>query len=281
MMMNAIQEYITYLHDVKKTSYNTEISYKRDLKNAAAYLEEQRVSSFESATETNLYSYMLYLEREKKSAATVSRSIASLRSFYQYLVREHKIDKDPSEHLKAPRVEKKVPEILTIDEADRLLAQPDRKKNKGLRDRAMLQLLYCTGIRVSELVHLKMEDVNLDLGYITCRENSRERIIPMTQGTRIILDEYLESARDSLLKGKESEYLFCNCSGGEMSRQGFWKVLKVYAQDAGIKKDITPHTMRHSFAAHQLQKGTDIHSVQRMLGHAGVTTMQMYKDLAR
>jgi integrase/recombinase XerD len=252
----------------------------RDLKNAAAYLLEQQVDCFENATETNLCSYMLYLERKNRSAATVSRNIASLHSFYQYLLREHKIDTDPSEHLKAPKVEKRVPEILTVDEADRLLAQPDRKKPKGIRDRAMLQLLYCTGIRVSELVHLKMSDADLDLGYITCRENSRERVIPMTQGTRIILDEYLESAREKLLKGKKSDYLFCNCSGTEMSRQGFWKVMKAYARKAGIEKVITPHTMRHSFAAHQLQKGTDIHSVQRMLGHADVATTQMYRNLS-
>ena len=176
-------------------------------------------------------------------------------------------------------MEKKAPEILTVDEVDRLLALPDRRTAKGMRDRAMLQLLYTTGMRVSELVHLKMGDVDLEFGYLTCSDHDRERRIPLEQGTRIIVEEYLDSARMELLKGKESEYLFCNCSGTPMSRQGFWKVLKSYASGAGIEKDITPHTMRHSFAAHQLQKGTDLKRVQQMLGHADISTTQIYSRI--
>ena len=152
----------------------------------------------------------------------------------------------------------------------------DRKTDKGIRDRAMLQLLYATGIRVSELVHLKMGDVNLEMGYISCAENDKVRVIPLDQGTRIILDEYIQSSRSRMLKEGDHGYLFVNCSGGPMSRQGFWKVLKYYVTEAGIEKDITPHTLRHSFAAHQLRKGTDIRRLQRMLGHADLSTTQLY-----
>ena len=278
-MINAIQDFITYLHDVKKTSYNTEISYQRDLKKAADYFAGQKVGDLTAATTTNLNSYLLYLEKSKMSPATVSRNIASLHSFYQFLLHEKKIGEDPSLGLKPPKVEKKAPEILTAGEAALLLNQPNLKTDKGLRDRAMLQLLYTTGIRVSELVHLKTEDVNLEMGHITCREGGRTRVIPLTAETRKILKNYLDSARDHLLRGKESEYLFSNCSGSQMSRQGFWKVLKGYAADAGIEKDITPHTMRHSFAAHMLQQGNDLRSVQKMLGHSDISTTQMYVSL--
>ncbi|MGN0362229.1 MAG: tyrosine recombinase [Bilifractor sp.] len=280
-MINAIQEstieeYISYLHNERGISYNTEISYQRDLKKAADYFSEHEICDFCKVTENNLNSYLIYLERNHKSAATVSRNIASLRSLFQYLLRSKQITDDPSDHLKPPKVEKKAPEILTVDEADRLLAMPDRRTDKGVRDRTMLRLLYTTGMRVSELVHLEMGDVNLELGYITCTEHGKKRKIPMDQGTRIVVEEYLDSARAHLLRGKECQYLFCNCSGAPMSRQGFWKLLKGYAAEAGIHKDITPHTMRHSFAAHQLQKGMDIRTVQQMLGHADISTTQMY-----
>ena len=277
-MINAIQEYISYLHDIRKISYNTEISYQRDLNKAAEYFAGQSVGDLTKVTATNLNSYLLYLEKSRMSPATVSRNIASLHSFFQYLVQEKRIDQDPSAGLKPPKVEKKTPEILTDAEAESILHQPNTGTDKGLRDRAMLYLLYSTGIRVSELVHLKAADVNLDKGYITCSENGRTRVIPLMPQTADALKEYLESARKRLLRGKESEYLFSNCSGSPMSRQGFWKVLKGYASDAGISKDITPHTMRHSFAAHMLQQGTDLRSVQKMLGHADISTTQMYMN---
>lgn len=278
-MINAIQEYITYLHDIRKISYNTEISYERDLRKAADYFASQDIGDLTQVTETNLNSYLLYLERDRMSPATVSRNIASLRSFYQYMLREKRIDRDPSERLKPPRVEKKMPQILTKEEADQLLNQPNCNTDKGLRDRAMICLVYATGIRVSELVHLRLSDVNLRKRYMTCSENGRERAIPLDELSKEALEEYVASARERLLRGHESDYLFTNCYGTPMSRQGFWKVLKGYAAEAGITKDITPHTMRHSFAAHMLQKGEDIRSVQQMMGHADVTTTQMYMQL--
>lgn len=278
-MINAIQEYIAYLHDVRKISYNTEISYERDLKKAADYFASQELGDLTQVSETNLNSYLLYLERDHMSPATVSRNIASLRSFYQYLLREKKIDRDPSERLKPPKVEKKTPQILTLEEVSALLHQPNCQTDKGLRDRAMMCLVYATGIRVSELVHLRLADVNLRKRYLTCAESGRERVIPLDEMTLKALDDFITQARDHLLKGRESEYLFTNCYGTPMSRQGFWKVLKVYAADAGITKDITPHTMRHSFAAHMLQKGADIRSVQQLLGHADIATTQIYMQL--
>ncbi len=278
-MINAIQEYISYLHDIRKISYNTEISYERDLKKAADYFASQEIGDLTQVTETNLNSYLLFLERDHMSPATVSRNIASLRSFYQYMLHEKKIDRDPSERLKPPKVEKKAPQILTREEVVKLLSQPNLNTDKGLRDRAMICLIYATGIRVSELVHLRVVDVNLLKGYLTCAENGRERVIPMDEMTQEAVEAYMTNARERLLKGHDSEYLFTNCSGTSMSRQGFWKVLKGYAAEAGITKDITPHTMRHSFAAHMLQQGADIRSVQQMLGHADVTTTQIYMQL--
>ena len=278
-MINAIQEYISYLHDIRKISYNTEISYERDLKKAADYFASQEIGDLTQVTETNLNSYLLFLERDHMSPATVSRNIASLRSFYQYMLHEKKIDRDPSERLKPPKVEKKAPQILTREEGVKLLNQPNLNTDKGLRDRAMICLIYATGIRVSELVHLRVVDVNLLKGYLTCAENGRERVIPMDEMTQEAVEAYMTNARERLLKGHDSEYLFTNCSGTSMSRQGFWKVLKGYAAEAGITKDITPHTMRHSFAAHMLQQGADIRSVQQMLGHADVTTTQIYMQL--
>ena len=278
-MINAIQEYISYLHDIRKISYNTEISYERDLKKAADYFASQEIGDLTQVTETNLNSYLLFLERDHMSPATVPRNIASLRSFYQYMLHEKKSDRDPSERLKPPKVEKKAPQILTREEVVKLLSQPNLNTDKGLRDRAMICLIYATGIRVSELVHLRVVDVNLLKGYLTCAENGRERVIPMDEMTQEAVEAYMTNARERLLKGHDSEYLFTNCSGTSMSRQGFWKVLKGYAAEAGITKDITPHTMRHSFAAHMLQQGADIRSVQQMLGHADVTTTQIYMQL--
>lgn len=278
-MENAIQEFINYLHKNKQTSQNTEISYERDLRKLASYLETHGVGAFKDATRTNLDAYILYMEKKNFASSTISRNVASVRALYQYLFREHVIDDNPAERLKPPRVEKKAPEILTVEEMDRLLAQPDLDTPKGVRDKAMLELLYATGMRVSELIHLQMEDVNLDMGYITCQEGSKERIIPINHASRQALEHYLESARKDLVRDSGVSTLFTNCSGYAMSRQGFWKMLKGYAKAAGISGDITPHTLRHSFAAHLLQNGADIKSVQEMLGHSDISTTQIYLQL--
>lgn len=279
-MEKEIQNFISYLHNTKKTSGNTEVSYERDLRKMMRYLEgEQHITKLSQITETNLNSYMLYLENRHFAPSTVSRSVASMRAFFQYLVKERRMETDPSEHLKPPKVEKKMPEVLTVREVDLLLAQPSQETPKGIRDKAMLELLYATGIRVSELIHLTWPDVNLSMGYITCREKDKERVIPFGSVARRALHHYLADARKAFVGDMETDVLFTNCSGKPMSRQGFWKILKGYAASAGIDKDITPHTLRHSFAAHLIQNGADVRSVQEMMGHSDISTTQMYVNM--
>lgn len=271
-----IKEFITYLHNIKKTSVNTEISYQRDLKKMAEFLTERGIKNFKDVKELELEGYISYMEREKFASSSISRSVASMRAFFQYLWKEGVIAKDPAENLKPPKVEKKPPEILSIEEVDKLLQQPKLNTPKGVRDAAMLELLYATGMRVSEMLHLQVSDVNLQFGYVICHENARERIIPIGIPCKKALERYLQTTRENFVKDIEETALFTNCSGKAMSRQGFWKVLKGYADDAGIQRDITPHTLRHSFAVHMLQNGADIRSVQEMLGHSDISTTQIY-----
>ena len=274
-MQETIQSFTDYLQTEKKASKNTEVSYQRDLRKLAVFLKEHGIEKPEQMNATVLNSYLLYLEREHFSPATISRSIAAIHMFCQYACQEGKMVSDPSKALQPPRVERKMPEILSIAEVDLLLRQPKTDTPKGIRDKAMLEMLYATGIRVSELIHLKIQDVNLMMGYITCRDE-KERIVPFGGSAKKALEQYLGSARAALMHGRDDDVLFVNCSGGPMSRQGFWKMLKGYADDAGIKRDIAPHTLRHSFAVHMLQNGADIKSVQEMLGHADISTTQIY-----
>ena len=276
---DAIWEFISYLRTVKKTPHNTEVSYEHDLRKMERYLAEQQVTELNAVTETFLNSYMLYLEREQMAPATVSRNVAAIRKFYQYVLKQHYVSSDPSENLRPPKVERKMPEILSVEEVDLLMRQPDGATPKGLRDKAMLELLYATGIRVSELIHLKMSNLNIRMGYINCTEQERGRVIPFGSAAKNALETYLQQGREKLLHQKTSEYVFVNCSGNPMSRQGFWKVMKVYGKEAGITSDITPHTLRHSFAAHLLQNGADLKSVQEMLGHSDISTTQMYLNM--
>lgn len=275
-MLSDITNFAEYLREVKKTSRNTELSYQRDLIQLSAYLEEQGITEVGKVTKTSLNSYILYLEREGKATTTISRMLASMKAFFHYEFSLGKIPKDPAELLKAPKIEKKVPTILSVEEVEMLMAQPKGKKPKEIRDKAMLELLYATGIRVSELVHLELTDVNLPVGFITCRDDQKERNIPFGCTTKKALVDYLENGRESLLKGKEANWLFVNCNGKAMSRQGFWKIIKYYGEMAGIQSDITPHSLRHSFAAHLLKNGADVRAVQNMLGHSDMATTQVY-----
>lgn len=277
-MQETIQSFTDYLQTEKKASKNTEVSYQRDLRKLAVFLKEHGIEKPEQMNATVLNSYLLYLEREHFSPATISRSIAAIHMFCQYACQEGKMVSDPSKALQPPKVERKMPEILSIAEVDLLLRQPKTDTPKGIRDKAMLEMLYATGIRVSELIHLKTQDVNLMMGYITCRDE-KERIVPFGGPAKKALEQYLESARAALMHGRDDDVLFVNCSGGPMSRQGFWKILKSYAKSAGITADITPHTLRHSFATHLLQNGADLKSVQEMMGHADISTTQMYLHL--
>lgn len=280
-MVAEINHFIIYLREVKKTSKNTEVSYQRDLMQLASFLGQQGIMEVDKVTKTSLNSYVLHLEKEGRATTTISRTLASMKAFFHYECSEGRIQKDPAELLKAPKVEKKAPTILTVDEVNCLLSQPDGDSPKELRDRAMLELLYATGIRVSEIIHLKKADVNLTVGYITCRDEHKERMIPFGKVAKLALSAYLERGREHLLRDQASEWLFTNCNGRPMSRQGFWKIIKFYGDKAGIKADITPHTLRHSFAAHLLRNGADIHAVQAMLGHSDMATTQMYMNYTR
>lgn len=275
-MERDIREFIAYLHNTKKTSLNTEVSYQRDLKKMAVFFMGRGKKSIAEIGELDLQGYLNYMERESFASSTISRSVASIRALFHYLYREGKIQRDPAEGLKPPKVEKKIPEILTVEEVDRLLKQPSEDTPKGIRDTAMLELLYATGMRVSELLHLEIQDVNLHLGYVACHDNEKERIIPIGSISKDALVYYMDRARGTFVKNREEKALFTNCTGKAMSRQGFWKVLKSYADEAGIKRDITPHTLRHSFAVHMLQNGADVKSVQEMLGHSDISTTQVY-----
>ena len=280
-MTEDIKDFVVYLREVKRTSANTEVSYQRDLLQMASYLREKGITEVSKVTRTSLNSYILHLEKEGKATTTISRVLASMKAFFHYELSCGRIRRDPAELIKAPRVEKKLPTILTVEEVNCLLAQPGGEAPKEIRDKAMLELLYATGIRVSELIHLKLEDVNLNVGFITCRDGVKERTVPFGKVARQSLMDYMERSRKVLLKGSESKWLFTNCSGKPMSRQGFWKIIKYYGEKAGIQADITPHTLRHSFAAHLLKSGADVHAVQAMLGHSDMATTQAYMAYSR
>ncbi len=275
------EEFITYLREVKKTSRNTELSYKRDLVKLENYLASQGINDVTRVSVTILQSYILYMERSGFASATVSRNIASIKAFFHFLFRKGYIKEDISEDLKAPKIEKKLPEILTTEEVNRLLEQPRGATPKDLRDRAMLELLYATGIRVSELISLNLSDVNLQVGYIMCRDARKERVVPFGAPAKRALGEYIKNARPMMIADQSSDVLFTNCSGQPMSRQGFWKLVKYYARKAGITSDITPHTLRHSFAAHLVENGADLRSVQEMLGHSDISTTQIYANMSQ
>ena len=278
-MKCEIQEFIDYLHNTRGTSKNTEVSYERDLKKLEQYLTEEGIETGEQVTSTVLNSYVLYMERRNFAASSISRSIASIRAFFQFLCQKDGWKENPAEKLKAPKIEKKLPDILTVEEVDLLLRQPKGNTAKGIRDKAMLELLYATGIRVSELIGLKVNDINLKLGYLNCSSGGRERVIPFGTTAKQAVENYMAKSRAQLLGEGKSDFLFLNCSGKSMSRQGFWKVLKGYAASAGIHQDITPHTLRHSFAAHLVQNGADLKSVQEMMGHSDISTTQIYMNM--
>ena len=279
-MKAEIAKFAEYLKEEKGASENTRVSYRRDLMQMAAYLETMGITEPSKVTKTVLNSYILYLEKEGKASTTVSRTLASMKAFFNYEFKTDRIKRDPAETIHAPRIEKKAPTILSIDEVNRLLAQPAGTSAKEVRDRAMLELLYATGIRVSELIHLEISDINMSIGFITCRDDNKERTVPFGRVAKDALTKYMNSARGELLKGKESKWLFTNCSGGSMSRQGFWKIIKQYGVKAGIEEDITPHTLRHSFAEHLIGNGADMKAVQTMMGHSDLATTQMYAAYA-
>ena len=273
-----INSFLTYLRDVKHASNNTIASYRNDLNKLVKYLNQMNISSLDKITETSLNSYILSIEKEGVAPATVSRNLATMKNFMLYLLKQGKVTSDPTERMRAPKVDKKVPKFLSVEEMTLLLNQPDTKTKKGMRDSAMLELLYATGIRVSELLDLEVDDINLNYGYILCKnkENLKERIVPFGKTAKAVMEKYMNSTRKEFLKDEDIKVLFLNINGNSMTRQGFWKIIKGYAVQAGIEKQLTPHMLRHTFAAHLIENGADLRSIQELLGHSDISTTQMY-----
>ncbi len=270
-----------YLVNVKKASSNTLSSYLRDIRQFGDYLNEHTDVGYADADETVLSDYIAWLRNAGKSVATVSRNIASLKCFYSYLVTQRLVDMNPTGKLVPDKTAQKLPQILTSKEVELLLEQPECTDLKGYRDKAMLELLYATGIRVSELISLNITDLNLSAGVIRCVSHDKERFIPLYSAAIRALSEYLEFVRPQMIAHEDEQSLFVNVNGERMSRQGFWKIIKSYQVKAHIEKDITPHTLRHSFAAHLLENGADLRSIQEMLGHADISSTQIYSQLVK
>jgi len=278
---SRIAEFVDYLNVERGLAANTRESYERDLRQYCAYLSSRR-SSVERATRTLIISYLLHMEKEGRATATVARRLAAIKSFYRYLLQEQVIDKDPTDKLEAPKLEKRLPTVLSVDEVEVLLEQPDDSSPAGLRDRAMLELLYATGIRVSELVSLDVPSVNLEMGFVRCvGKGQKDRVVPMGSMARRSVTAYLGNGRSKLVRDPLTSAMFVNHHGRRLTRQGFWKIVKRYAAQAGIDKDITPHTLRHSFATHLVENGADLRAVQEMLGHADISTTQVYTHIAK
>ena len=278
-MNTYVKEYTSFMTDIRHKSLNTVESYKRDVTQYISYLDGTGVTDISSTTKTTVLSYLLYLQKEGRASSTVSRTLASLRSYYLFMMQNGVVKSNPTSNLEAPHVEKKIPKILSGEEVELLLEQPKNCDNKGIRDKAMLELLYATGIRVSELINLDVSDVNVPMSFVRCKGGKQERIIPMGHQAKDALENYINNVRKYMVKDENETALFVNCSGARLSRQGFWKLIKYYQHIAGIETDITPHTLRHSFAAHLLENGADLHSIQEMMGHADISSTQVYSRM--
>lgn len=278
-MLDLIGAYEKYLSKVKLASANTVASYMRDIRQFSLWLYDDAQIFVVDATQLHIHRYMEHMQEEGRSGATLSRNLASLKNFYSYLVSNGFCEKTPIIDVHIERGEKKLPSILTGREIELLLAQPQCSDMKGCRDKAMLETMYATGIRVSELIDLNLDDVNLELGVIRCSGSKKSRTIPLYPGALRSLNVYLREVRPGMIADPEEKALFVNIAGARMSRQGFWKILKYYQTSAHIEKDITPHTLRHSFAVHLLENGADLGSLQELMGHSDISSTQMYTQM--
>lgn len=276
--MDYISGYEIWLAQEKRAAANTLSSYLRDVRQFGQWAEEERLT-LTQINQEDVKRYAQHLEKKGKSNATVVRSVAALKSFYLYMMSIKAVQVNPAKGFTPNRVERKLPAILSNHEVDLFLEQPDSSDAKGCRDKAMLELLYATGIRVSELISLDVQDLNLSASFLRCRGRSKERIVPLYKGVVRAVAAYVNDVRPQLLESPEETALFVNMNGERMSRQGFWKIVKCYQDKAGIHKDITPHTLRHSFAAHLLENGADLKSIQEMLGHADISATQIYAQV--
>lgn len=278
-MLDLIQAYENYLTKVKQACANTISSYMRDIRQFSLWLHDTKDLDVVDASQLNIAEYLTSLEREGRTAATVSRSLASLKNFYSHIVASGFLEKSPVYDIQINRGEKKLPQILTSREIELLLAQPACIDAKGFRDKAMLEVMYATGIRVSELIDLDVDDVNLEVGVIKCSNTKKNRVIPLYPAALKALTVYLREVRGGMLASPSESALFVNVNGVRMSRQGFWKILKHYQAAAHIEKEITPHTLRHSFAVHLLENGADLGSLQELMGHSDISSTQLYTQM--
>ena len=279
-MLDLINAYENYLTKVKQSSANTVFSYLRDIRQFSGWLQQEEGREVVDADNVHITRYLSHLEEEGRSVATVSRCLASLKNFYTYVVSSGFLETSPvSADIKIQRGEKKLPQILTGDEVELLLNQPGSTDLKGLRDKAMLEVMYATGVRVSELLELNADDVNLEGSYIRCATAKKTRHVPLYPAALKALTIYMHEVRDAMLADPEEKALFVNVGGSRMSRQGFWKILKHYQSTAKIDKEITPHTLRHSFAVHLLERGADLGSLQELMGHSDISSTQVYTHL--
>ncbi len=274
-MEKQIKLFLEFLQNDKKVSDNTLQSYKRDIVYYHKYLESNNLN-YAKMEEEDIKDYLAHLQEVGKKPSTVSRSLASIRSFYQFLVKNKKAKKDPTANIQSPKIEKKAPSVLTAKEVELLLDQPKDVDLKGTRDKAMLEFAYATGMRVTEIISLDIEDINLEEGYAVCHTGTKQRTIPLGSMSLKALKEYIEEARPILIKDESVKALFVNINGQRLTRQGFWKIVKYYKEQAHITKDITPHVLRHSFATHLLQNGADLKAIQTMLGHSDISSTQVY-----
>ena len=278
-MLDLVRAYENYLTKVKQASANTVASYMRDIRQFAQWLQTEAGLDIVDATKSNIGDYLNHLENDGRSGATISRSVASLKNFYAYVVSTGFLERTPVVDIHVDRGEKKIPQILTGREIELLLSQPVCVDAKGYRDKAMLEVLYATGIRVTELIDLNISDVNLDLGIIKCSGAKKSRAIPLYPAALRALASYLDNVRSAMIADPKEQALFVNVNGIRMSRQGFWKILKHYQMMAHIDKEITPHTLRHSFAVHLLENGADLSSVQELMGHSDISSTQLYTQM--
>ena len=274
-MEKQLNLFFGFLENENKVSTNTLQSYKRDLKQFEKYLEES-AKDYSKITEEGIKDYIEYMQEIGKKPSTISRGLASIRSFYQYETKNKTVEKDPTDGIQSPKIEKRVPSILTSKEVALLLEQPQNVDLKGTRDKAMLEFAYATGMRVTEIISLNIDDVNLETGYVTCKTDKKERTVPIGNMSLKALKEYILNARGTLIKDENEKALFVNVNGQRLTRQGFWKIIKYYKEQAHIEKEITPHVLRHSFATHLLQNGADLKSIQTMLGHSDILSTQIY-----
>ncbi len=279
-MRELIDNFLNYLSVERGLSGNTLSSYGRDLNCYMDFLAKGRIDALSKTTKNEIVDFMFYQKDKGLAANSVSRRLSAIRMFYRFLVRERILKSDPTSLIDSPKLWKKIPDALSLNEVEALISQPDTRDRQGIRDKAFLETLYATGMRVSEIANLKVDSINMDIGFVRCiGKGNKERIIPLGKKAIDCIKKYMETARKKFLGKKESEFLFISRLGKKISRQSFWKIIKKYARQAKIKKTIKPHTLRHSFATHLLERGADLRSVQEMLGHSNISTTQIYTHI--